>query len=517
MNTKLAEKMKNLPNSAGVYFHKNSKNEIIYVGKAANLRNRVRQYFQNSARHDAKTQALVAEITDTDWLEVETELDALFLESEMIKRYKPQFNILLRDDKSPTYVRIGWRDEIPHISFTKLPRDDSAEYFGPFYAGNAVKKSLRLLRKIFPYYSSEKLPARNNLDFQIGLTPGLENFDKNSPEFAEKMADYKNNLRNLARYLKGERQKIQREIEAEMKIFAAGEDFENAAKKRNQLRDLSELGRQVIFSKEEFLDISKDHALSRLAEILSLENPPRRIEAFDISHLGGENVVASMAVFTNGLSDKREYRKFKMRTGGNDDFANMREVLTRRFSTKNSKWPKPDLILIDGGKGQLSAAFEVLPAEIPVVGVAKREEEIIVHSQKSGIKTTWFEQNLGAKNGFEVRRDGEFFVANLHGQAHSRGHARNLLGENNSEFSDLTKLFQRIRDESHRFAINYHSTIRTKSQTKNKLEEISGVGAKTRAKLMRKFGSIKKIEQASTSEIAEIVGKKLAEKIKQNL
>ena len=110
MNAKLAEKLKNLPNSAGVYFHKNSKNEIIYVGKAANLRNRVRQYFQNSARHDTKTQALVAEITDTDWLEVETELDALFLESEMIKRYKPQFNILLRDDKSPTYVRIGWRD-----------------------------------------------------------------------------------------------------------------------------------------------------------------------------------------------------------------------------------------------------------------------------------------------------------------------------------------------------------------------------------------------------------------------
>jgi excinuclease ABC subunit C len=224
-----------------------------------------------------------------------------------------------------------------------------------------------------------------------------------------------------------------------------------------------------------------------------------------------------MAVFANGLSDKREYRKFKMRTGGNDDFANMREVLTRRFSMKNSKWPKPDLILIDGGKGQLSAAFEVLPPEIPVVGVAKREEEIIVHSQKSGIKIDWFEQNLGAKNGFEVRRDGEFFVANLHGQTHSRGHARNLLGENNSEFSDLTKLFQRIRDESHRFAINYHSTIRTKSQIKNRLEEISGVGAKTRAKLMRKFGSIKKIEQASTSEIAEIVGEKLAEKIKQNL
>ena len=176
MNEQLSKKLKKLPNSAGVYFHKNSKDEIIYVGKAADLKNRVRQYFQNSRGKDSKTQALVAEIAMTDWIEVETEMDALFLESEMIKRYKPQYNILLRDDKSPTYVRIGFRDKIPHISFTKNPLDDSAEYFGPFYNSNAVKKSVRLLRKVFPYYLSEKMPAKNSLDFKIGLKPGLENF-----------------------------------------------------------------------------------------------------------------------------------------------------------------------------------------------------------------------------------------------------------------------------------------------------------------------------------------------------
>ena len=519
MNKQLSKKLKELPNSAGVYFHKNSKDEIIYVGKAANLKNRVRQYFQNSRGKDPKTEALVAEIAMTDWIEVETEIDALFLESEMIKRYKPQYNILLRDDKSPTYVRIGFRDKIPHVSFTKNPLDDLAEYFGPFYNSNAVKKSVRLLRKVFPYYLSEKMPAKNSLDFQIGLTPGLENFEPNSPEYQQKMTEYKRNLRQLSRYLKGERKMLQIEIEKEMLDFANEQNFEMAAKKRNQLRDLSELGRQVIFSNEEFLDISKDHALVKLAEILSLEIPPRRIEAFDISHTGGENNVASMVVFTNGLSDKREYRKFKMTTGGNDDFLHMKEVLIRRFSKRNEKWGWPDLVLIDGGKGQLSAVREVLPRDILAIGIAKRDEEIIFDTQNPNLKTSWLDKNFEKNDrDFSVRREGDFLILNLHLlQSHSHGHARNLLGESNSEFSDLTKLFQRIRDEAHRFAINYHSNLRTKKQTQNALEKIDGVGIKTRAKLLREFGSLKKIREAPVQELSKIVGEKLAQRIKQNL
>ena len=519
MNKQLSKKLKELPNSAGVYFHKNSKDEIIYVGKAANLKNRVRQYFQNSRGKDPKTEALVAEIAMTDWIEVETEIDALFLESEMIKRYKPQYNILLRDDKSPTYVRIGFRDKIPHVSFTKNPLDDLAEYFGPFYNSNAVKKSVRLLRKVFPYYLSEKMPAKNSLDFQIGLTPGLENFEPNSPEYQQKMTEYERNLRQLSRYLKGERKMLQLEIEKEMLDFANEQNFEMAAKKRNQLRDLSELGKQVIFSNEEFLDISKDHALVKIAEILSLENPPRRIEAFDISHTGGENNVASMVVFTNGLSDKREYRKFKMTTSGNDDFLHMKEVLIRRFSKRNEKWGRPDLVLIDGGKGQLSAAREVLPSDILAIGIAKRDEEIIFDTQNPNLKTSWLDKNFEKNDrDFSVRREGDFLTLNLHLlQSHSHGHARNLLGESSSEFSDLTKLFQRIRDEAHRFAINYHSNLRVKKQTQNALEKIDGVGTKTRVKLLREFGSLKKIREAPVQELSKIVGEKLAQKIKQNL
>lgn len=514
MNEALAAKLKNLPNTPGVYFHKNQAGEVIYVGKAANLKNRVRSYFQNIDRHDTKTRALVAEIAMTDWLEVDTELDALFLESEMIKRYKPQFNILLRDDKSPTFVRIGFNENLPFVGFTKNPLDDGAEYFGPFYATFAVKKSVRLLRKVFPFYENAKLPARNNLNSQIGLTPGLENFEAGSLEFEEKMKFYRANLRQLARYLKGERSKIQTEITLEMNNLALEHRFEEAAKKRNQLRDLVALGTQVIFSREEFLDISKDYALNQLAEILSLKAPPRRIEAFDISHLGGENTVGAMVVFSNGLSDKSQYRKFKTRLGGNDDYANMREVLTRRFSKKNEKWGRPDLILIDGGKGQLGAVFDVIPPQITVVGIAKREEEIIIHESKSGVNLAWLEQNLGSEF---VRREGEFWVVKLHSQRHSHGHARNLLGENSSKFGDLVKLFQRIRDESHRFAINYHTTLRNKSQVKNRLEQIAGVGPKTRAKLMREFGSVSKIKSASTGEIAKIVGENLAQKIKENL
>ena len=333
------------------------------------------------------------------------------------------------------------------------------------------------------------------------------------------MTEYKRNLRQLSRYLKGERKMLQLEIEKEMLDFANEQNFEMAAKKRNQLRDLSELGKQVIFSNEEFLDISKDHALAKLAEILSLEIPLRRIEAYDISHTGGENNVASMVVFTNGLSDKREYRKFKMTTGGNDDFLHMKEVLIRRFSKRNEKWGWPDLVLIDGGKGQLSAVREVLPRDILAIGIAKRDEEIIFDTQNPNLKTNWLDKNFEKNDrDFSVRREGDFLILNLHLlQSHSHGHARNLLGESNSEFSDLTKLFQRIRDEAHRFAINYHSNLRTKKQTQNALEKIDGVGIKTRAKLLREFGSLKKIREAPVQELSKIVGEKLAQKIKQNL
>src|SRR5688572_12071147 len=365
MNKKLAEKLTTLPGSPGVYFHKNVKGEIIYVGKAAVLKNRVRQYFQESRVRDVKTDVLVGEINDTDWIVVESEIDALFLESEMVKRYKPRYNIDLQDDKSQSFIRIPMNEPYPAITFTRQPLDDGADYYGPYYNAFAVKKALRYLRKVFPYSTHTDMPNRVCLQYHIGLCPGVEEQKVSS-------ADYKKTLRKLIMYLKGERKKVVQQLESEMKIAAAHHEYEVAAKCRNQINNLRELQKQILFSDREFMDISKDQALSGLANLLTLKGVPRRIEGYDISHMQGTNNVASMVVATNGVADKAEYRKFKMQIPGNNDFAHMHEVITRRFSGKHLDWQKPDLLLIDGGKGQLAAALTALEEKgvhIPAIGL----------------------------------------------------------------------------------------------------------------------------------------------------
>ena len=513
MNKIVQAKLDTLPTSPGVYFHKSATGEIIYIGKAAVLRNRVRQYFQASRNLDAKTMALVAEIADIDWQETESEVDALFLESEMVKRYMPRYNILLRDDKSQSFVRIDMKSEWPTVSLTRNPSDDGAEYIGPFYNSFALKKALRYLRRAFPYFSREPKKTDSKLELQIGLTP-----DKNLGSEV-----YKKSLRQLMSYLRGNRKKIVHDLEGDMKQAAADHKFETAAHLRNQLQSLKELQRRVLFGDREFLDISKDRALESLAEILQLKSPPRRIEGFDISHQGGKNVVASMVVFTNGVSDRAEYRKFKV-SETNDDYANMKQVLTRRLSPKNLKsWGTPDLILIDGGKGQLQAAIDAQKdtgTQLPVISVAKRNEEILVKKQGSHIGTVNIKALMNQQSpDIYVQELGDFYSLNLHPGVHNAsGHSKNLRGNifntGSYKYEDIVKLFQRIRDESHRFAISYHEVIKRKNQIKTGLEDIPGIGPKTRQKLQKKFGGINKIKQASYDDLAAIVGKAKAQIIK---
>ena len=255
MNEALKQKLNKLPVDPGVYFHKNAAGEIIYVGKAAVLKNRVRQYFQKSKK-DVKTAALVAEINDTDWITVDTEMDALFLESEMIKRYMPKWNILLRDDKTVSYVRISMNEEVPYISFTRNPVDDKATYIGPFYGKSAVEKAVRILRRVFPYYV-KPYTGKKTLDTDLGLTPGIE-IGKTTPK------DYKRNLRKLMRYLEGDREKLLKELEKTMHEEAAAGNYELAAEARDQLMGLKELKKKIVFSDKEFLDISSDQALKQL-------------------------------------------------------------------------------------------------------------------------------------------------------------------------------------------------------------------------------------------------------------
>ncbi len=483
MTKDLQEKLKTLPHQAGVYFHKDSTGHIIYVGKAAILKNRVRQYFQASRRRDPKTDALIAEIYDTDWITVESELDALFLEAEMVRRYMPRYNILLRDDKSSLYVRINYDDAYPSIGFTHRPLDDKAKYFGPFFNGGEIKRALRYLRRVFPYSThTGVIPKRACLQSHLGLCPGLE-------EHPDRLPGYRANLRKLMQYLRGEREKVIAKMEADMQKAASKKEFEKAAEIRNQYYALKALSKQIVFSDKEFLDISKDRGLQGLADLLGLQDIPRRIEGYDISHMQGTDNVASMVVFTNGIPDKAAYRKFKMRIPGNDDFAHMNEVITRRTSEKNQKdWGLPDLFLIDGGKGQLGAAIRARDAagiERPMIGLAKREEEIVVHIEKSLVNLSKIEIQ---KQHAYVNESDDFVLV--------------LLPRN----SDIVKLLQRVRDESHRFAVSYHSVLKGKRQTASLLDEIPGVGPATRKKLIRTFGSLLAVRQAPLQELIDAVG-----------
>jgi Nuclease subunit of the excinuclease complex len=418
MTDKLREKLKGLPKSPGVYFHKNTNGDVIYVGKAAVLKNRVRQYFQSRKDMDPKTLALVKEITDTDWIETESEIDALFLESEMIKRYKPKWNILLRDDKSQTYVRINIKDDWPFVSYTRQPLNDGAEYIGPFYNKISLREALRFLRKTFPFYTHERRKKTSKLSKQIGLEPT----DKITSQ------EYKKSLRQLISYVKGNRIKVVAEIEKEMENSASRQQFEQAAELRNKLFNLKELKKQGIFSREDFIDASRDQSLRELQDLVGLESIPRRIEGYDVSHHGGKNNTGSMVVISNGVADKSQYRKFRLRSGGNDDYKQMREIIERRLKHL-SGWGRPDVIMIDGGKGQLSAVSDLLIAEkIAFIGRVK-----------SGDHTRNAKVIIVLPNGKEKHLESN---------------------------SHLAKLIARLDDEAHRFAISYHTLLKRKNMLK---------------------------------------------------
>ncbi|HSW75057.1 MAG TPA: excinuclease ABC subunit UvrC [Candidatus Saccharimonadales bacterium] len=504
MNDRLAKKLKELPASPGVYFHKDASGTIIYVGKAARLTNRVRQYFQKSRARDPKTDALVAEIVDTDWMVVDSEIEALFLEAEMIRRYMPRYNILLRDDKSLSYIRIDYDSDYPTVTTTRRPLDDGARYFGPYLSTTSIRAALKGLRRAFPF-ATKRTPGqkRATLFYHLGLDPGLE-------EGRTSLEEYRANLRKLIAVIEGRRVSIERELEKDMQAKAKAQDFEAAATLRNQLNALRNLTRQVIFSDKEFLDISKDHALGELVDLLSLPKFPARIEGYDISHMQGTDVVASMVVFSNGASDKSEYRKFKTKTNHNNDFYNMNETLKRRLTLKgpsfksatalkgpsfkndkNAGWKLklPDLVLIDGGKGQLDAAIQARDeagcGHIPFVGLAKREEQIVISRQRSNVTlNTAVLQKLG---GYATESD-DFILVNV-------PHSTNLI-----------KLLQRIRDESHRFAVSYHSVLKEKRTTSSMLDDIPGIGPATRKKLLRTFGSMRGVRQATEADIASVIG-----------
>lgn len=605
------------PERPGVYLMKNAGGAVIYVGKAAVLRNRLRSYFGSPAGLDRKTRRMVSELADFEYIVTDTEAEALILENILIKRHRPHFNIRLKDDKTYPYLKVDLADDFPRVYITRGVHKDGARYFGPFASAGSVRQSMDLVKKLFPYRSCTKkitgTDPRPCLEYYIhrcvGPCAGLADRD----EYAEV-------VKQVILFLEGNTEQVTGQLRGKMEEAAGQLEFERAAVLRDQVAAITKFeeertvkvdsGRQTdldaiavsVAASETWVEvffirrgklIGRDHffmdgpqddepsaiiaqfvqqfyatalevpptilvqheppeedapfllgflrdkrggavrivrpqrgenrkllqvvadnateglaqhrvkwlnradaiqgALAELEEELSLPALPRRMECYDISHIQGSNLVGSMVVFDDGKPFTRDYRRFKIKAvEGIDDYASMKEMLTRRFKRlsqainnpdpvgKVDTWGvMPDLVIIDGGKGHLSAAREVMLhlglEQIPLCSLAKENEELFVPHTPEPI----------------------------------------MLPRN----SQALYLMQRIRDEAHRFAISFHRNLRSKSSLKSSIDMVTGIGPKRKRMLLRQFGSLQGIKEASVDEIAAVPGltRSLAVRLKQTI
>lgn len=588
MNDKIRQKLKTLTTKPGVYVMRNKSGEIIYIGKAKNLKNRVSQYFRNSPK-PSKVQAMVNNVDDFDYFIAVSELDALGLESNLIHKHQPFYNILLKDGKAFPYIKIDLKEDFPRLEIVrKVKKNDGCKYFGPYIAGIDPREILKTINMAFKIrtcklkINSLTHAKRECLNYSLGLCLAPCTGRTTKEEYGEE-------IKKVVRFLNGNDDEIEKILKEKMEIASNLQNFERAIELRESLKMVTKLKQRVVANLpkdvnkdvfayytdgisgvinvmvvrggkilgivnfeqsdaeleeadtlfnfisqyygnmlvpneiivshpideellKDFLEknvkvISNPHgvnltllkmakenaeeylekkmekekiaynssigAMKMLQEKLSLKNLPRRIECYDISHISGTNKVASMVVFVNGIAEKKEYRKFKIKTvEGNDDFASLKETLSRRlqrYKDQNSESfkEKPDLLVIDGGKGQLSSCYEILRSfnlekEIDIISLAKKLEEVYtVHSN--------------------------FPIVLKYGSAE-------------------LKLLQRVRDEAHRFAITFHRQIRTNAQTHLELEEINGLGKVKINALLKAFGSTENIKNASIEELCLIKG-----------
>lgn len=425
MNLSLKEKVSKITSSPGVYIFKDSKKEILYIGKASNLKKRVFSYFTRPLNNKLKN--LVDKALDIEVVETGSEIEALFLESELIKRYKPFFNVEWRDEKNFLYLEIT-KENFPGVFLVRQPADKASIYFGPFVESNILKKSLRILRQIFGFRTAKKFPHKLCFWGRI----------KKCPCSGISQDEYQKNIKALVNFLKGKTAKVINDLEKEMQKLAATHEYEKAALIRDKIDALKLLGQKHLFN-DLTVDLKKDEGLLELANVLSLKNLSKKIEAYDISNIFGKEATGSMIVFEQGLPAKQLYRRFKIKTvSGINDYQMIAEVLQRRFGRFGGGDPAfkslPDLIIIDGGKGHLSTALKVLKEKklsIPTIALAKKNEEI-----------------------YKMRDQG----SEIRGKEKEVKFEKIVLPKTSASL----KLLQRIRDESHRFAIAYHYLLRRK-------------------------------------------------------
>lgn len=596
------KKLKLLPESSGVYVMLDENEQVIYVGKAKNLARRVKQYFYATEKHP-KVSAMVANVRDFYYVLTDTEIDALSLENNLIKKYKPKYNILLKDDKQYPYLRIDLKEKFPHFTVVRKIRKDGARYFGPFMGGVSVREVLEIISQAFCLRTctrrvGEGKNTKECLNYHIKKCLGPCNGLCTEEE-------YRAQVDAAVDFLEGNDERAKEVLEGKMINFAEAEEFELAVAFRERLKMLSKIQQRRITSLNRFMDADviavahdglygaasvlvtrsgrmqggqhyalDDASLSpadtlsafvtgyyagdreipdevilsaptddvellqnylrlkagktvsvvipqrgikknlaemaqknaedylekavgkikhkddmtvtacrRLQRLLGLKRYPRRMECYDISNISGVDKVGSMVVFTDGEADRNEYRRFRIQTfEGADDFRSLQEVLTRRLSKigtdEEEKFPRPDLVIIDGGKGQLSAVQEVFMqmgiGDIDLISLAEREEEI--------------------------------FTLN----------AREPVVLPHSDY--VLRMLQRIRDEAHRFAITYHRNLRGKRMLSSILEEVDGIGKEKRKAIMSAFRTVEDVISASVEDLMKVngIGKKQAEKIREH-
>lgn len=475
----LKAKVRELPNKPGVYLMRDRLGHVIYVGKARSLRKRVGQYFQSTrqTRWDPKTRALVESIADFETFVVKSEAEALLLEGKLIKEYRPHYNVLFKDDKRFLLVKVNPHEEYPRFKFARLKKDDGARYFGPFAHAASVRLAMHWIRKKYGVLvQGTGAPKAKDLKYSTYLVPvPLKDMPRE---------EYLRRVDLACGFLNGLNPDAVAELEEQMRDAARQHQFEKAAELRDvvtSLRDIARAARERKFARDLKPKIDRAAELADLQRVLSLPATPEHIEGFDISNISGTLSVASSVCFRDGRPHKEHYRHYRIRTvTGSDDFAAMAEVVSRRYARLQAEGhPLPDLVMVDGGKGQLSAALGALALleirDLPVIGLAKQMEEIFTLQQAAPLR----------------------LPAN----------------------SPALHLIQRLRDEAHRFANTYHQKLRQRRIQESILDELPGLGAKRKQALLRRFGSIARLRQASVEEIAAIpgIGKKLATQIRQLL
>jgi excinuclease ABC subunit C len=424
-----AEKVKQFPTMPGVYLMKDAQGVVLYVGKAKNLRNRAGHYFTQAAAEDARTADLVKLIADVDFLPAESEVDALLLEARLVKDVQPRFNVDLKDDKTFPYLQIRIREDFPRVEFTRSPRRRGVKLYGPFTSAKSLRHAMRVLQRIFQFRTcSLDIDAEDSRWrwFRPCLLHSIRQCTAPC-NFRVTKEEYRKQIRALRLVLEGKKDRLIAEMERDMQEASAAMNFEKAARLRDDIAALKALGQRGDVERDaqpEVFPIDPKRGLVGLRKVLGLEKTPRTIEGVDIAHLGGDETVASLVRFIDGLPFKPGYRRYRIQSvRGVDDFASIREVVTRRFRRlAQEEEVFPDILLIDGGKGQLNAALEafaLLGIEPPtLLSLAKREEEIYRPGQSEPLRL--------------------------------------------SRHAAALRLLQYVRDEAHRFAQHYHHILRRK-------------------------------------------------------